>query len=81
MHIHGGGGHDVMEAATDALPTVERQLARHGVTSYFPTTVTAPLDATLSALSRLADAIEGSGKTPLPDQPRPVFGRAAGNSS
>ena len=62
MHIHGGGGHDVMEASTDAFPTVEGQLARHGVTSYFPTTITAPLDATLSALSRLADAIEGSGK-------------------
>ncbi len=62
MHIHGGGGRDVMEAGTDALPTVERQLARHGVSSYFPTTVTAPLDVTLAALSRLADAIESAGK-------------------
>jgi N-acetylglucosamine-6-phosphate deacetylase len=42
---------------------VERQLARHGVSSYFPTTITAPLDATLSALSRLADAIEASGES------------------
>jgi N-acetylglucosamine-6-phosphate deacetylase len=33
-------------------------LARHGVTSYFPTTVTAPMDATLRALERLANAIE-----------------------
>ena len=58
IHIHGGAGHDVMEAGADALPPVERLLARHGVSSYFPTTVTAPLDATLSALERLADAIE-----------------------
>ncbi len=30
----------------------------HGVTTYFPTTVTAPVDQTLQALERLADAIE-----------------------
>jgi N-acetylglucosamine-6-phosphate deacetylase len=58
IHIHGGAGHDVMESGAGALPPVERLLAAHGVTSYFPTTVTAPLDATLSALGRLADAIE-----------------------
>jgi N-acetylglucosamine-6-phosphate deacetylase len=60
IHIHGGAGHDVMEAATDALPPMEQLLASHGVTSYFPTTVTAPMDATLAALERLADAIESS---------------------
>jgi N-acetylglucosamine-6-phosphate deacetylase len=65
IHIHGGAGHDVMEAGADALPPGERLLARHGVSSYFPTTVTAPLDATLSALARLADAIEaGDGGSP-----------------
>ena len=58
IHIHGGAGRDVMDASPEALPEVERQLASHGVSSYFPTTVTAPLDATLSALARLADAIE-----------------------
>src|SRR6266481_6261521 len=58
IHIHGGAGHDVMEDRADALAPVERLLAQHGVSSYFPTTVTAPLDATLSALTRLADAIE-----------------------
>jgi N-acetylglucosamine-6-phosphate deacetylase len=60
IHIHGGAGHDVMETGSDALPPVERLLAAHGVSSYFPTTVTAPMDATLSALGRLADAIESS---------------------
>ncbi|MGC2196800.1 MAG: N-acetylglucosamine-6-phosphate deacetylase [Terriglobales bacterium] len=58
MHIHGGAGHDVMEAAADALPAVERLLCTHGVTTYFPTTVTAPVDQTLQALERLAEAIE-----------------------
>ncbi len=64
IHIHGGAGHDVMEAEADALAAVERLLAAHGVSSYFPTTVTAPLDATLSALARLADAIEVAGRSP-----------------
>src|SRR5271157_1256416 len=58
LHIHGSAGYDVMSDSPEALPAIEQLLARHGVTSYFPTTVTAPLDATLHALERLADAIE-----------------------
>jgi N-acetylglucosamine-6-phosphate deacetylase len=58
LHIHGSAGYDVMDDTAEALPAIEQLLARHGVTSYFPTTVTAPMDATLRALERLADAIE-----------------------
>lgn len=58
IHIHGGSGHDVMEAVPQALPAVEKLLASHGVSSYYPTTVTAPVDEILAALERLADAIE-----------------------
>ncbi len=58
MHIHGGAGHDVMNADPSDLAAVERLLFKHGVTGYFPTTVTAPLDQTWSALDRLANAIE-----------------------
>ena len=60
MHIHGGAGHDVMEADSKALPAIERFLAQHGVGSYFPTTVTAPLETILAALDRLANAIEAA---------------------
>ncbi len=60
VHVHGGGGHDVMESDPDALNAVEQLLHRHGVTTYFPTTVTAPLDQTLSALERLANAIQSA---------------------
>jgi N-acetylglucosamine-6-phosphate deacetylase len=71
MHIHGGAGHDVMEPDPQALPTVERFLYKHGVTTYFPTTVTAPLDQTLAALDRLANAIErDAGHSP--QQARPI---------
>lgn len=59
IHIHGNGGHDIMEATPDALTAVERSLAKHGVTSYCPTTVTAAVDRTLDSLKKLADAIEG----------------------
>ena len=58
LHIHGSAGYDVMDDASAALPAIEQLLARHGVTSYFPTTVTAPMDTTLRALERLAVAIE-----------------------
>ncbi len=60
IHIHGGAGHDVMEANPDGLSAVGHLIAKHGVTGYFPTTVTAPIDRILSALERLAIAIENS---------------------
>jgi N-acetylglucosamine-6-phosphate deacetylase len=72
IHIHGGGGHDVMEPDAAALPAIQRTLARHGVTSYLPTTVTAPLDATLASLDRLATAIESATKDGAVAGARPV---------
>ena len=62
IHIHGGAGHDVMGSDPGALPCIETLLAKHGVTSYFPTTVTAPLDATLTAVERLAVSIEATAR-------------------
>ncbi|HEY6303603.1 MAG TPA: N-acetylglucosamine-6-phosphate deacetylase [Terriglobales bacterium] len=58
LHIHGGAGFDVMDDIPGALLAIEQLLAKHGVTSYFPTTVTASMDKTLRALERLAEAIE-----------------------
>jgi N-acetylglucosamine-6-phosphate deacetylase len=57
VHIHGAAGHDVMEATPQALGAIGRFLAQHGTGSYLATTVTAPLDATLRALSGLAKLI------------------------
>ena len=62
IHIHGGAGHDVMELDAAALPAVEQMLARHGVSAYLPTTVTAPGDHILAALENLANAIEEAEK-------------------
>jgi N-acetylglucosamine-6-phosphate deacetylase len=62
IHIHGAAGHDVMEATPEALTAIERFLAAHGITSYCPTTITAPVDLTLSVLDHLADWIESRAK-------------------
>ena len=58
IHMHGGAGLDLMRALPSELPRLGRFLTTHGVTGYFATTVAAPLDATCTALGRLADAIE-----------------------
>ena len=58
IHIHGGAGHDVMEGSGESLAAIERLMARHGVTSYCPTTVTAPADEMLASLEKLAVAVE-----------------------
>ncbi|MGH8094031.1 MAG: N-acetylglucosamine-6-phosphate deacetylase, partial [Chthoniobacterales bacterium] len=63
IHIHGGVNCDVMRGTADEMKNFEIFLARHGVTSYFPTTVTASQEATLSALERLANAIESAGES------------------
>jgi N-acetylglucosamine-6-phosphate deacetylase len=58
IHIHGAGGRDLMETSREAVETVSRVLARHGVTSYFPTTVTAPERDLDRALALLAGCID-----------------------
>jgi N-acetylglucosamine-6-phosphate deacetylase len=60
IHIHGGAGMDVMRTPPSELPRFGKFLMSHGVTSYFPTTVAAPIDATCAALGQLADAIEAA---------------------
>ena len=75
IHIHGASGHDVMEGSPHVLAAVETLLARHGVTSYCPTTITAPMDATLAALEKLSKAVNDTRAGKFPDggaRARPV---------
>jgi len=67
VHIHGSGGHDVMEGTPSALNHIGNFLCRHGVGAYCATTVTAPLDSLLRSLSSLAELMSA----PL-DGARPV---------
>jgi N-acetylglucosamine-6-phosphate deacetylase len=54
VHIHGAGGHDVMEATPEALHEVAAMVARYGTTSLVATTVTAPPDETCRSLEGIA---------------------------
>jgi N-acetylglucosamine-6-phosphate deacetylase len=58
LHVHGGGGADVM-AGGDAATAVARTHARHGTTALLATTVTASFDDTERALVALAGACSG----------------------
>ena len=53
VHIHGAGGHDVMEGTDQALKAVASTIAAHGTTSFVATTVTASPDA----ICRAAEAV------------------------
>jgi N-acetylglucosamine-6-phosphate deacetylase len=54
IHIHGAGGHDVMEGTGEAMSTVAQTLARHGTTSFVATTVTASPDDTCRSVEGIA---------------------------
>src|SRR5437588_1716289 len=57
IHVHGGAGHDVMQDDPSGRIAFEKALAKHGVTSYLPTTVTASMDRILGAVDRLGNLI------------------------
>lgn len=68
IHVHGACSHDFMAASRGEIAVVGRFLAGRGVGHYLPTTVTGPIDTTLRALDRLANAIEEGvpdGVTPM----------------
>jgi N-acetylglucosamine-6-phosphate deacetylase len=69
VHIHGCCGLDVMQATAPVLKKIGGFLARHGTGSYFPTTITAPKDATLRSLAGLAGLL---GKEAEGAQPRGI---------
>jgi N-acetylglucosamine-6-phosphate deacetylase len=58
IHMHGARGCDVMDGTVESLGAIGGFLARHGVTGYLATTVTASMQFTLRALDRIAAYIE-----------------------
>ena len=67
LHIHGGGGRDVMEASPEALDTIARMALLHGTTSFLPTTLSAPVATILKSLEGLGRLIEARRANPHPD--------------
>jgi N-acetylglucosamine-6-phosphate deacetylase len=57
VHIHGAGGHDVMEGTAEAMSAVSKTLVRHGTTSFVATTVTASPDDTCRSVEGIAHYI------------------------
>ncbi len=62
VHIHGAGGHDVMEATPAALDCITSTVARYGTTSILATTVTASVDETCRSLEGIAQYIRAHEK-------------------
>lgn len=52
-HIHGCGGMDVMDGRYESLTAISRIVARHGTTSFLPTTVSSPQEVLTTALEKL----------------------------
>lgn len=69
VHIHGAGGHDVMEANARALDRITSTVARHGTTSIVATTVTAPIEDTCHTLEGLARYIRSRENPEEPPKP------------
>lgn len=64
VHIHGAGGHDVMEGTPAALEAIASAVARRGTTSFVATTVTASEQATCDAVAGIASWMEAQQKNP-----------------
>ena len=63
VHIHGAGGHDVMEGSGAALRAISRKVSEYGTTSLVATTVTASTDETLRAVAGIAAYISRQHET------------------
>jgi N-acetylglucosamine-6-phosphate deacetylase len=75
LHIHGAGGHDVMEADETALAAVASTVARTGTTSLVATTVTASLDHTCRSLEGIARYIQSpQNQRPLDEVQAEIIG-------
>jgi N-acetylglucosamine-6-phosphate deacetylase len=62
IHIHGAGGHDVMEGNARALDKITSTVARYGTTARLATTVTASPEETCKSLEGIAHYIRNHEK-------------------
>src|SRR5882757_4832525 len=60
IHVHGGAGRAIMEGTKDALNAVAAHLARHGVTGFLSTTITAPWEQQAQALATAAQSLDSA---------------------
>ncbi|GKX67673.1 N-acetylglucosamine-6-phosphate deacetylase [Inconstantimicrobium mannanitabidum] len=51
VHIHGAGGYDTMDGTSEAINTISKTIAKHGTTSFTPTTMTVSIEDIRKSLS------------------------------
>ncbi|MGN0523170.1 MAG: N-acetylglucosamine-6-phosphate deacetylase [Eubacterium sp.] len=56
IHIHGGNGGDASDGDTKALNEISTYLAKRGITSFCPTTMTLPVDRLCNIAGEIANA-------------------------
>jgi N-acetylglucosamine-6-phosphate deacetylase len=55
IHIHGCGGHDVMDYSKESLDCISKRLVSTGVTSFLPTTITMDMKGIEKALDNIKE--------------------------
>ncbi len=74
VHIHGAGGHDVMEGSREALEIICATVAAHGTTSVVATTVTASEKETRESVAGIACFILDTGQYPTRELSAEILG-------
>src|ERR1700674_1290272 len=74
VHIHGAGGHDVMEGTPEALEIIAATVAAHGTTSMVATTVTASEMQTCRSVADIAGFILTEGLSPARELAAEIVG-------
>jgi N-acetylglucosamine-6-phosphate deacetylase len=68
VHVHGSAGHDTMDGTREAIEGMAKFFAKHGVTSFCPTTLTqAPED-----IMRAVRAVQECMENPIPEAAQPL---------
>lgn len=58
MHVHGGGGYDVMDGDADSVREVAKMHLNHGTTSIYPTTVASSRELLKKAVANIKAAMD-----------------------
>src|SRR6202166_4413724 len=74
VHIHGAGGHDVMEGTREALELMTAAVAAHGTTSLVATTVTASEKETRDSVAGIARFILSTSQYPSRELSAEILG-------
>lgn len=70
IHIHGGDGGDSSDGTPEALDKISTYLAKRGVTSFCPTTMTLPIDRLCDIAGVISDYAKNgkAGRSKIADQ-------------